>query len=59
MRTFEERLPANDFIRIHKSYIVAIKQINFLEKNRVVIQDQYLPVGDTYKDALLQLIRAV
>jgi DNA-binding LytR/AlgR family response regulator len=59
LRTFEERLPSNNFLRIHKSYIIAIKQINFLEKNRVVIQDQYLPVGDTYKEGLLRSIQAI
>jgi DNA-binding LytR/AlgR family response regulator len=59
LRTFEERLPFNNFLRIHKSYIIAIKQINFLEKNRVVILDQYLPVGDTYKEGLLRSIQAI
>ena len=59
MRTFEERLPASEFIRIHKSYIIAIGHISFLEKNRVIIQDQHLPVGDTYKEALLKCLKAI
>lgn len=59
MRLFEEKLPQNLFSRIHKSYIVSFSRIDYIEKNRVVINNQFLPVGDTYKEALLKKISAV
>lgn len=59
MRRMEEVLPGNQFIRIHKSYIVNRDNIDFLERGKVVIRGQYLPVGDTYKDAVQQWIKPV
>jgi two-component system, LytTR family, response regulator len=59
MRLFEEKLPQHLFIRIHRSYIVSIGKINYIEKNRVVINNHFLPIGDTYKEALLKKISAV
>jgi two-component system LytT family response regulator len=55
MKTIEEELPATMFIRIHKSYIVAIKSISAVRKNSVFIKDMELPVGETYRDAITQL----
>ena len=59
MRFFEEKLTKYNFIRIHKSYIISLAKINYIEKNRVVINNQFLRIGETYKDALLKKIGAV
>jgi len=56
MRNMEELLPAEQFIRIHKSYIINKNNIDFIERGKVVINNQYLPVGDTYKQNLDKLI---
>jgi len=45
-----EVLPENNFIRIHKSYIVAINKIESIERNRISIDKKLLPIGRTYKD---------
>jgi DNA-binding LytR/AlgR family response regulator len=50
MRHMEEVLPERQFIRIHKSYIVNRNKIDYLERSRVVIGKEHLPVGDTYKE---------
>ena len=50
MRHMEEVLPEHRFIRIHKSYIVNRHKIDYLERGRVVIGKERLPVGDTYKE---------
>ena len=50
MKKMEERLPAN-FMRIHRSYIVNLNEIQEVNKNRIILDaDTYLPVGDNYKD---------
>jgi len=49
LRSMEDILPPGDFIRVHKSYIVAINKIAFVERNRVVINEQYIPVGESYQ----------
>lgn len=50
IKSFSERLPEADFIRIHKSYIIPIGKINFIERNRVVINEKYIPIGNTYQE---------
>lgn len=57
LRHMEELLPTNKFIRIHKSYIINMDNIGFIEKNRVIIQSVHLPIGDTYREHLLKFIR--
>lgn len=48
LKNFEDVLQHADFIRIHKSYMIAIDKISSIERRRVVINDTYIPVGDTY-----------
>lgn len=52
MKKMEERLPSS-FVRIHRSYIVNMKKVKEVTKNRIVMDaDTYLPIGDIYKEAL-------
>jgi DNA-binding LytR/AlgR family response regulator len=51
MKKMEERLPEN-FMRIHRSYIINLNKIQEVNKNRVIMDaDTYLPIGDLYKEA--------
>ena len=54
-KTLESELPADRFLRIHKSYIVAIASITAVRKNSLFIGELELPVGETYREALRQL----
>lgn len=47
-----ELLPEQQFIRMHKSFIINVRHIQFVEGNLVRILDKELPIGVTYKDAL-------
>jgi len=49
LKHFSETLPKDDFIQIHKSYIVSIKHIDKIENDAVWIQDFQLPLGNTYR----------
>ncbi|MEM0997564.1 MAG: LytTR family DNA-binding domain-containing protein [Bacteroidota bacterium] len=55
LKNLEATLPTPDFIRIHKSYIVALKEIRFIEGNQAGLQDRKLPIGRTLKDRVLQV----
>ena len=59
LKNMEQALPADQFIRIHKSYIVNKNRIDFLERGKVVINKTWLPVGDTYREKFLAQIRIV
>ena len=50
-----ERLPTERFVRIHRSYIVAIEAIAFIEGNQVAIGNTKLPVSQSYKENLLKI----
>lgn len=53
--SFEEFLPENDFIRTHKSFIVAKKKIKLIEGNRILIKEHKIPIGQTYKNTVSKL----
>ena len=55
MKTMEEQLPANAFIRIHKSYIISIAFITATRKSSVFLNTIELPISDNYKDSILAL----
>lgn len=52
LKTVEERLPAHKFLRIHRSYIVALNKIDTLQYGTLTIGDKLLPVSDTYRKSL-------
>lgn len=55
-KNLEDSLPLNQFIRVHKSYLVAINKIESLERNRIKIGEKIIPVSETYKDALMTVL---
>lgn len=54
---FEKFLPSGIVCRVHKSYMVAIKKIVSIERNRIKIADQLIPISETYKEAFFQIIQ--
>jgi len=50
MKILEEQLPKERFMRVHRSYIVNLKQINVIERNRIVFDNNvYIPVSEQFK----------
>lgn len=56
MKKLETQLPKEQFIRIHKSYIVSIDKIEVLEGNQVVIGKMKLPIGASYREEVMKRI---
>jgi DNA-binding LytR/AlgR family response regulator len=48
MKQIEELLPANRFIRVHRSYFVAIDKIISVEKQQIQMKDKLIPIGNIY-----------
>ncbi len=57
LKDFELKLP-NNFMRVHKSYIVRLDQIHSIERSRIFIQNKIIPVGDTYKERFQQWLNS-
>jgi DNA-binding LytR/AlgR family response regulator len=56
LKNLDEELPPDRFIRIHKSYIVAIDKIDTLEGNLVHVGKEKLPIGASYRDAVVRRV---
>ncbi|MFC2104430.1 LytR/AlgR family response regulator transcription factor [Bacteroidota bacterium] len=56
MKELEDQLPAEEFIRIHKSYIVAPKYIEIIERHQVTIKNKQIPIGRNYREMFLKTI---
>jgi two-component system, LytTR family, response regulator len=53
-----DTLPSSNFIRVHKSYIVAVNKITSIERNHILIGDKLLPIGPTYKDDFFNTLKS-
>lgn len=56
MKKMEESLPEKSFVRVHKSYIIALSKIESIERSRIQIGDKIIPIGDTYRDYFFKQI---
>lgn len=56
LKSIEESLPKDQFIRIHRSYIVPIDKIKTLDGNQVQIGDKLIPIGRSYKEEVLKKV---
>jgi DNA-binding LytR/AlgR family response regulator len=52
VKTMENYLPGDFFMRVHKSFIVAKHKIRIVHKNKIELEDILIPVGRLYKDAV-------
>jgi DNA-binding LytR/AlgR family response regulator len=54
MKDFLKHLPSENFLRIHKSYVISISKVVYVEGNQVKLGEQKIPVSINYKDELLK-----
>ncbi len=52
LKAMEEKLPAERFIRIHRSFIVQKQKIKIIEKGRIIFGKDHIPISDSYKQEL-------
>ena len=53
LKSLEEKLPITDFMRVHKSYIVAKNRVNSLNGNQLELGEITIPIGGSYRQAVL------
>ncbi|MBC7922075.1 MAG: response regulator transcription factor [Ferruginibacter sp.] len=56
LKTLEAQLPADRFIRIHHSYIVALEGIDAIHKEKVQVGQAFLPISDSYRKPFREFI---
>ena len=52
LKTVEERLPASRFLRVHRSFLVALNKIDTIQEGVLIIGEKPVPVADAYRKAL-------
>lgn len=57
MKGMQEELPATDFMRVHKSYIIARNKIVFIEGNYVRISGKDIPIGASYREEVFSKLK--
>lgn len=50
-------LPSDKFVRVHKSYVISLDAVDSIEKSKIKIGDQRIPISETYKEAFSQIIK--
>ena len=55
-KKLEDILPKNQFVRVHKSFIVALDKIDSVERNRIKIGDRLIPISETYRKTFFDRI---
>ncbi len=56
LKTIVEKLPPKEFVRVHRSYIVALDKISAIRKNKIIIGNKEIPIGEHYKDDFFEMI---
>ena len=57
LKDLAQQLPQPAFLRVHKSYVVALDKIRLVDGHTVYIGDAAIPLGETYREGFFQLIR--
>ena len=55
-KELEQLIPSKSVCRVHKSYMVAINKIETVERSRIYIKDQIIPISDSYREQFFKLI---
>ena len=59
MKETQEALPSDKFIRVHRSFIISLEKIEFVEGNQVFLdKDTFIPLGETYKNQLWEALNS-
>lgn len=58
LKSLEERLPADRFVRVHRSYIVQAAHIRTIERNRIVFGKEYIPISESCRQPFFDFLAA-
>jgi DNA-binding LytR/AlgR family response regulator len=56
LKILEIKLPADKFMRVHRSFIVNLEKIDTIDRSRIVFGKKYIPIGDQYKDKFQEFL---
>ncbi len=57
LQKLQEQLPSENFLRIHKSFIISLARLEYIEGNMAIVNKQQIPIGQTYRAEFLSLFQ--
>ncbi|MEL0650472.1 LytTR family DNA-binding domain-containing protein [Algibacter sp. TI.3.09] len=58
LKSLQEELPETQFLRVHRSFIVSLKNIEVIERSQIIINNQRITVSEQYKPAFLEFVNS-
>ncbi|GAL77832.1 LytR/AlgR family response regulator transcription factor [Algibacter lectus] len=58
LKSLQEELPESQFLRVHRSFIVSLKNIEVIERSQIIINNQRITVSEQYKSAFLEFVNS-
>ncbi|HVM89769.1 MAG TPA: LytTR family DNA-binding domain-containing protein [Puia sp.] len=58
LKSFFSKLPSDEFMRVHRSYIVSISHIDSIARNEIYIGKRIIPIGDSFKNDFYDMIES-
>ena len=59
LKSMEEKLPAAEFVRIHRGFLIPVSKIDYIEDGVAFVMGTALPVSETYKNDLLKKLQLI
>ncbi len=57
MKLMADKLPEKDFFRVHRSYLVNMRMVKTIERNRIIFNKTYIPISDSVKDEFYKILK--
>lgn len=57
LKALAARLPAHQFVRVHRSYIIALQHVNEITRSEVVLGKKQIPIGSNFREDLFRLVQ--
>ena len=58
LKAFSAKLPADEFMRVHRSYIVSISHIDSIVRNEIYVGKKIIPIGDSFKSDFYEMVES-
>jgi DNA-binding LytR/AlgR family response regulator len=58
LKSFSAKLPADEFMRVHRSYIVSITHIDSIVRNEIYVGKKIIPIGDSFKSDFYEMVES-
>ncbi len=56
LKNFAAKLPAGDFVRVHRSFVVSLRHIETISRNEITLGKRIIPIGNSYRNNIFQIV---